>query len=209
MGSIYAISSELREQHFRVDLILGTSQGDNVHFRLLIPFRPHSTIFEDAKLTALLGEPLYLEINSLLVKFLLPGLLLLLFGACLNDPECLVTATTEVKISFLKGKADSLLNIDMVTASGTDSIFYENDSTAHLTLPINPRKSISTFKIHHNGQIDSLQVGYVAQNLIISPSCGAFINYINLTVNASSFANVHVVTNQLSTSVKSNIEVKF
>lgn len=151
------------------------------------------------------------------MRFLFLGLLALSFSSCLTPPDCLVTATNRLTIHFYKKVVtnsrvtykDTAMNFLYIKVSGTDSIYYENVSTAIVKLPVNTRSDRTTFTLYQPGKSDTVAVTYQARNLMISPECGAYVYYQNLYVPGSSYANVVIASNLLSTSVATNIEVRF
>ena len=152
------------------------------------------------------------------MKFLPAVIVISLFSACVNQPDCLVTATSQVKISLKKTTSEEANSIlfTSITISGTDSSFQskKNTKVSSLVLYVNPRELHTTFKFKYLdaqnvAKSDSLVVAYVAQNVIVSPECGGYVYYSNLNVLATSFRiTPKIVNSQLSTSATVNIEIK-
>ena len=149
------------------------------------------------------------------MRLLFIGLLVLLFSACLDDPDCVVTSTNFVRITMKtmssdSTKADSTIAVAFwgITASGTDSVFHKSDTVSMVSLPVNPGSMETKFKFFYGANSDSLTLGYTKKTEIISPQCGAFLYYQNLRVISTSFKTVKVINTQLATSVTSNIEIK-
>ena len=164
------------------------------------------------------------------MRFLVAGIIILLLSACLNKPDCIVAATNRVKIALLKVEKDTIhyVRFSLIKVSGTDSLFQNvKDSVSSLVLPLNPRAIQTTFKFQYKTKInsstvvktDSVTLGYVPQNVIISPECGGYIFYTNLLVISSSFdqtgskkgeiVNPRIISNQLSTSASNiNLQIK-
>ncbi len=152
------------------------------------------------------------------MKLLLAVIIISLFSACANQPDCLITATSQVKISLKKTTSEEANSVlfTSITISGTDSTFQtkKNAKVSSLVLHVNPSELQTTFKFKYLdaqnvAKSDSLVVVYVAQNVIISPECGGYVYYSNLTVFATSFQITPKITNsQLSTSATVNIEIK-
>ncbi len=156
------------------------------------------------------------------MRLLLVGILFLMLSACLSEPDCIITATNNVKISFKKATSDSVNFVKFVsiTISGTDSVISNiKDSVSSLNLPADPHRVLTTFKFQYKSKVnavtvvktDSVTLSYVIQNVIVSPSCGGYVYYVDLAVASTSFAIIpKVVFNQLSTSatVLTNLEIK-
>jgi len=119
-----------------------------------------------------------------------------------------------------------------VTAIGSDSIFYDKDSTlSTFKFPVNPSAEITTFKLE---MIDSIRydtlsmdpvivdtiyfinpnphtitVSYDKKLRIISEDCGAEIAYINLNIEEITFETTVLEEDKLNRFNEANIEVYF
>ena len=153
------------------------------------------------------------------MRFLLAAINILLLSACLSQPDCLVTATNIVKISLKKANSDSVntVNFAVIKVSGTDTLFYENTSTSTLNLPVQPGVQETTFFFEYYTPVggalvlkkDSVTLRYLPLYFVISPDCGGYVYYNNLTVSSWSFANEPTVLNpQLLTSATTNLQIK-
>lgn len=153
------------------------------------------------------------------MRFFLAGIIILLLSACLSEPDCLVIATNNLRISLKNagtGAAQKVL-FSFIKVSGTDTTFFSKDSVTALILPVDPLAPRTTFKFKYGTVLnskpvlrtDSVTVAYATQIVIISPSCGAAVYHTNLTVFATSFTiEPKVVNSQLSTRATSNLEIK-
>lgn len=144
------------------------------------------------------------------MRFLPLGFLAILFSACLDEPDCIVTASNEVKISFEKITSDSARAVEFnsILVSGTDSVFYEADSVTSVIIPVNPIAFETTFRFFYESAIDTLVVSYTRQTRVISPDCGAFNYFQDLEVVFSSFPEAKVINPQLSNSSAINVTIK-
>jgi hypothetical protein len=152
------------------------------------------------------------------VRLLLSVIIILLVSACLSQPDCLVTATNDVKISLKRTDSDSVNTVKflIVRVSGTDTLFYKNHIESVLTLPVNPGILKTTFVFEYKSKPDtsivkkdSVTLTYATQYFVVSPECGGYAYFSNLAVSSTSFVNVPKVVNpQLSTSATSNLEIK-
>lgn len=139
-----------------------------------------------------------------------------LFSSCLSDPDCVITATNELNIDFLKVTPDSVLTdirdtviIDSIRISGSDSVFYVGDTVSSVTLPIHPGAYETTFYFYYpSSDKDSMKVSYTHNVRVISPACGGFTYFQDLAVLLSTFTEAEVADNQLSTTNDTNVKVK-
>lgn len=151
------------------------------------------------------------------MRFLALGLLALVFSSCLTPPDCLVTATNNLKIKFTKRViknlkptfVDTTLTFLYVKVTGTDSLFYKGESKSSLVLPVNPTATETTFTLYQKDQTDTIAVTYTPRNIIISPECGSYVYYQSLFVVGTSYSRFVISSSQLSTSATSNIEIRF
>lgn len=145
-----------------------------------------------------------------MLRYSLLLLLSSLFASCLSDPDCVVTASSEVRISFEKISSDSARGVkfDRIEVSGTDSVFYVGDSVTVAGLPIDPDTYLSTFRLYYESQMDSVTVSYTRITRVISPSCGAFNYFQDLAVVSHSFPAAKVVNPQLAASDETNLIIK-
>ena len=147
-----------------------------------------------------------------MARFCLLGLILFILSSCLNDPDCVVTATLNVSIHFERITSDTgrFVLFDSVKVSGTNVLYYENqeDSVSAVALPVNPSEFMTTFRFYYASTMDSIRLSYTRKAQVISPACGAFAHYQDLAVLSTSFSSVTVVNPQLSTSAGTNLIVK-
>ncbi len=161
-----------------------------------------------------------------MTRILIP-LLAILFGAsCFNEPDCIVTASTTIKIDFkqtktdkitlLKSVVDSALIFDYVKVSGIDSSFikYVKDkSYTSITLPINPKNKTITYYLNRRSvsgattRLDSIQFSFADETRVIAPKCGAYTYFLDLKVVQTSFdaTKYKLVSTQL---LKNNTNVQ-
>lgn len=157
-------------------------------------------------------------------------LLAILFGAsCFNEPDCIVTASTTIKIDFkqtktdkitlLKTVVDSALIFDYVKVFGIDSpyIKYIKDKTyTSLTLPINPKNKTITYYLNRRSisgatvRLDSIQFDFANETRVVAPKCGAYTYFLDLKVAQTSFdaTKYKLVSNRLLKNT-TNVQVFF
>ena len=151
-----------------------------------------------------------------MLRFALLAFWAILFSSCLSEPDCVVTASSEVKISFLKSKPDSVKTetadtviLDSIRIAGSDSVFYVGDTLSSVILPINVGGYETTLFFYLPSQQDSLKIAYTRSTRVISPSCGAFNYFQDLAVVSHSLPSVTVVNPQLSNSDAANLIIRW
>jgi hypothetical protein len=151
-----------------------------------------------------------------MLRFALLAMLAAVFSSCLSDPDCVVTSTTEVKIDFLKVTPDSIrtavrdtVKLDSILVSGTDSIFYVADTVSSVVLPVNSGAYETTFFFYRQSQQDSIKLSYTRTTRVISPACGAFNYFQDLSLVLSTVTEAKVTDPQLSTTSSTNVTIKF
>ena len=144
------------------------------------------------------------------MRFLLPGLILFLLSACLDEPDCITTATNIVKISLKETDVDSAASVLFlkISISGTDTLLYVGQQAPFLNLPLNPAADETTFRFYYGTSIDSLTLVYSRRTSLVSPDCGAFVYFEKVAAKSYSFSDVEIINPQLSTSATNNINIK-
>jgi hypothetical protein len=143
-----------------------------------------------------------------MARFFPLGLILFIFSSCLNEPDCIVTATNYVSISLVHLESDTAVLFDSILVSGTPSLYHEGDSVSSLEVPVDPNQLTSTFRFYYNSTMDSIRVSYSRKAQLISPACGAFTQFQDLSILSTSFGDLKVVDPQLSTSAEANLTIK-
>jgi hypothetical protein len=135
-------------------------------------------------------------------------MLFFLLAGCLNEPDCIITSTNLVKISFKKdSKTAREIIFDKINVSGLTKDFYVEKKVTSVQLPVDPVEIESTFTFYFEGRTETMLLTYSKKAEVISASCGAFTNYSDLFVAESSFDSLRITNNQLLINATSNLEV--
>jgi hypothetical protein len=178
-------------------------------------------IIEGVKITGLALEPLYLKINSPRVRLFLPLIFILVLSGCLTEPDCLVTATNIVKVSFKSPTGDTTrtIRVIQVGVSGTDKVIL-GDSVSNMLLPVNPGDTRTTFTFLFKHKVGgkyvastgSVTLSYQRLNVVVgAQTCGSFAYYKDLAIAAYTFAAEPLILNPLlstSNAVATNLEIR-
>lgn len=164
-----------------------------------------------------------------MTRFLILLLAILFVTSCFNEPDCIVTASTAIKIDFkqtktdkitlLKSVVDSALVFDYVKVSGIDTSYikYVKDKTyTSVTLPINPKSRTITYYLNRRSvsgattRLDSIQFSFADETRVVAPKCGAFTYFLDLKVVQTSFdaTKYKLVSNRLLKNT-TNVQVFF
>jgi Family of unknown function (DUF6452) len=134
--------------------------------------------------------------------------LIFLLTGCLNEADCIITSTNLVKIYFkIDSKTPRVINFTKINASGLTKDFYAGLSVSYVELPVNPDDNEAIFTFVFEGRTETIRLTYTRQSEVISPSCGAFTNYSDLSVAESSFEVFTITNKQLLINATSNLEV--
>ncbi len=127
-----------------------------------------------------------------------------------EDSDCTTTATSNIIVEFYD--QDSLyvkkVSFDIVTAIGTDSLFYDqNDSLSIFNLPANPGIDSTIFLFrNHDASIDTLIVRYIRTVRLMSEACGFEQKYSRLDASTS-FPDVEVISSKLDILNEQDIKI--
>jgi hypothetical protein len=136
-------------------------------------------------------------------------LILLLVGACLEEPDCYQLNNNYVGIVFKKlfdGQADTL-SIIGITAPSTDSVFYKGIRATGIQLELNPYDASTDFTISTTFGTNLLALGYASAIQFVSEDCGIRTILSELNINASDFDSLRIVNPGLTNPASTNIEV--
>jgi len=129
-------------------------------------------------------------------------------AGCLNEPDCIITSTNRVKISFkIDSKTARPIAFTKINVSGLEKDFYAGQTVSAVDLPVDPENIESTFTFYFEDRIETMRLTYIKQSEVISADCGAFTNYSSLAVPESTFALFTITNNKLLKNASSNIEV--
>lgn len=140
-----------------------------------------------------------------------PGfvLVLLMLTNCLNKPDCIITATNQVKIGFVNASNQPRqTQVDSIRVLGKEALYYKGVSVSTVNLPISPEVAEALFVFYYEQHQDTVRLQYKVEPQIISPDCGAYTIYKNLSVTETSFEFYQVVTSQLSTNATVNLQLR-
>jgi hypothetical protein len=125
-------------------------------------------------------------------------LICMVLGSCLNDGNCLITATNNMHLKFKThrdNKTDTAIALTTILISGTvpDSVLKINATTSEILLPVDIHRDTTTFILQYtSAPSDTLQVTYSKQSKVIAKDCGAFTYYQNLRILHTSFKETQV-----------------
>lgn len=155
------------------------------------------------------------------MRFFLPLIFILVLSGCLTEPDCVVTATNFVKVSFKSQTGDTTRTIQVVyvAISGTNKQ-VAGDSVSRMVLPVNPDDTQTEFTIFYkhkaNGKYvttsGSVTLSYQRLNAVVGAvTCGSFAYFSKLAIVDHTFATEPRILNpQLTTSnaVATNLEIR-
>jgi len=133
---------------------------------------------------------------------------MLLLASCLNEPDCIITSTNLVKVNFkdLGNKARTIA-LDSIIVAGLPAPYYKQKSVTNVQLPVSPDKDEATFTFVYGGVRQTLSLSYIRGIEVISPNCGAYPNFSELGVMATSFDSLNLVNDRLLINATVNLEI--
>jgi hypothetical protein len=138
------------------------------------------------------------------------GLMSVLLGACLDDPECLDMNNAHIGISFKKmfdGKVDTVAFIG-IKSPDSDSIFYSFTRATGVELLLNPYMTQVQYTLEGVYNQNFLVMDYETRLVkFISEDCGARYMLSNLEFTDHDFDSLKIITNVLSSTLRTNLEV--
>ncbi len=141
-------------------------------------------------------------------------LLVFLFNSCFNQGDCLITSTNLIKINLRskddgKSKSATFLQVREVTDL-IEFPAYELIGISALQLPMNPKRLDATFVfLTSDSVVYHLNLTYSTFSRVVSPDCGAFLYYKDLSVTETDFDRTKIINPQLFKSVTTNLEIFF
>lgn len=135
--------------------------------------------------------------------------MVLILSGCLNKPDCIRTATNLVKIGFVDGSDKARTTaVDSIRVSGLAELLYVGKSTNMVELPVQPGLTEAVFDFYFEERSERVKVQYYSAPEVISPDCGAYTQFSELTISESSFTTYAIISDQLSTHATSNIQLR-
>ncbi len=140
-----------------------------------------------------------------IILLILVGLL----SSCFDDGDCTTTKTDVILVNFkkLETKKDTIINIQSITLTGSDSVFNVMDTTSSIALPLDP--NVTSLKINFVIDTDQheLSVEYMTTPRLISPDCGVELSFTDIVVNNHDFDSVAVLSSFLDQQTSPNIVI--
>ena len=131
-------------------------------------------------------------------------------AACNEVVDCSRETKTTARISFFKKTDGTTLAIafDTIMAIGSDNIFFTAlDSASVYDLPLDPNVNSTTFIFIKASVMDTLNLGYENQFVIIDEDCVPEIAFNNLEILNTSFDSLKIVESRLLIEVENNIKI--
>jgi hypothetical protein len=136
----------------------------------------------------------------------------LILFSCLEKPECISFDTNLVAVAFFRfeeGEEKKVLLSEIIDVSSSISYEAPKDSVTNLRLPLRPDDTETVYRLVANKQIDTISFVYATRINLISPECGAYLNFDDLTVQTHTFDSVRVTNTSIRTNISSNVEIHY
>lgn len=159
-----------------------------------------------------------------MTRFLLFLMTILVGASCFNEPDCIVTATTAIKLDFkqtktnsvtlIKSVVDSAVIFSYVNVAGISGKYLKDTTTATLSLPINPKEKTITYYLFRQSEsgastrLDSIKFSFTEETRVIAPRCGAYTFFLDLKVVQTSFSQTqYKITNNRLLKNTTNVQI--
>ena len=99
-------------------------------------------------------------------------------------------------------------DFDLITSTESSVLFYGDTTLSTLYLPVNTDKDNTTFLFFNpDNTIDTLEIGYVRTERLISKDCGLELVFKNIEIIYTTFDNAVSLENELSRLNEENIKI--
>ena len=125
-----------------------------------------------------------------------------------ENTDCLSFSRNYLIIQFLdSSNVKKNIEVDYITATGSPFLFYSDTVFNQVALPINTEQSQTTYIFGNtDNSTDTLSVGYIQRQRLISETCGFELQYQNLQILGTSFPEAVLQFEELN--LLNNVDVK-
>ena len=145
-----------------------------------------------------------------LIKLTLAALFCFYTFISCDTTDCISFSTRIVVVDFLDaetGNSESR-DFDLITSAESSVLFYGDTTLSTLYLPVNTDKDNTTFLFFNpDNTIDTLEIGYVRTERLISKDCGLELVFKNIEIIYTTFDNAVSLENELSRLNEENIKI--
>lgn len=136
-------------------------------------------------------------------------LFLLLFGACLDEPDCFGLNNNIIGISYrnLNAGDTTTLRLTGLSAEGTEVVFLGDTAVSKVYLPLNYFENTTTFFFHQKDTVRKLVLTYNAKAQFVSAACGERFVLSELAIADHQFDSLRLVDARPGKGNVTNIEI--
>jgi Family of unknown function (DUF6452) len=131
--------------------------------------------------------------------------------ACFEQGDCSDVSSNVMQVNFYSNstKAKLFIDLDSIKMVGWDTVMYEADSIATVTLPLNPAVPNMTYIFYYDDTQATLELKYKFQTFALAPDCNA-IDIITLSdATGITIQDLTISQPKLTSSVVENIKLYF
>lgn len=134
---------------------------------------------------------------------------LLILSSCLDEADCVTTTTDFVNVRFYERENNltDTLFLTSLTALGSDSVLYNQDTVTSVRLPLDPQANSARYVFQSQYGRDTLVLTYSLGTRLISEDCGVEILYSQLDYLSHSFDSVNVANRVPVEDINEDIKV--
>jgi hypothetical protein len=142
--------------------------------------------------------------------FLLNLMLLGILGAgCTEFPDCQNIYTPYATAGFFSKSTKAAVSVvfSEIAIVENGEILYEQDTLSEFNLPLNPNGNRTTFTCDDGSGIESLVLTYDSKVRILSPDCGPYQYFYNISLVSTTFDSVVVNSTIADLNLPVNVSV--
>ena len=138
-------------------------------------------------------------------------LLSLAVQSCADEPTCINSYTSLIKLKFVdeNGASEPIIITSLTALEANSDIYpeYTNDTTSSVNINLNPNEAITTLIFAQPSDSDTIVFTYDLYPEFISEECGIFLQFNNLDTLSSTFENLTIIQPIIDEEVATNVEI--
>jgi hypothetical protein len=141
-----------------------------------------------------------------LINLMLLGLV---SGGCTEFPDCQNPYTPYARAGFFSKSTQQPISVtyNRVSIEDNGEILHEQDTLSVFQLPLNPTGNQTTFEFDNGGGVETLVLTHSSKVRILSPDCGPYQYFYNISLLSTTFDSVVVNSSVADLNLPVNVSV--